>query len=52
MRNCKVWTVGALGHRLKETTVRGEDGRWILPTTADVFNDYRYGVNDEVTARK
>ena len=52
MRNCKVWTVGATGHRLKETTVRSEDGQWVLPTTAEVFNDYRYGINDEVKARK
>lgn len=52
MRNCKVWTVGETGHRLKETTVRSEDGQWVLPTTAEVFNDYRYGINDEVKARK
>lgn len=52
MRNCKVWTVGATGYRLKETTVRSEDGQWVLPTTAEVFNDYRYGINDEVKARK
>ena len=52
MRNCKVWTLGALGWRLKETSVRGEDGRWVLPTAADVFNDYRYGINNEVSRRR
>ena len=52
MRNSKVWTVGATGWRLKETSVKGPDGRWILPTTEEVFDDYRYGTHDEVHRRQ
>ena len=51
MRNCKVWTVGATGWRLKEASEKGPDGRWILPGTAEVFDDYRYGTHDEVHCR-
>lgn len=51
MRNCKVWTVGATGWRLKEASEKGPDGRWILPGTAEVFDDYRYGIHDEVHCR-
>lgn len=51
MRNCKVWTLGAMAWRLKETSHKDSDGRWVLPTTAEVFDDYCYGVRDEVCRR-
>ncbi len=51
MRNCKVWTVGAKGYRLKEASERGTDGRWRLPSTQEVFEDYRYGTHDEVCVK-
>ncbi len=42
MRNYKVWTCGTSVSKLKETTRKGEDGKWILPTAEEVWNDYRY----------
>ena len=42
MRNYKVWTCGTTVSRLKTTTVRGEDGKWLLPTAEQIFNDYRF----------
>ena len=41
MRNYKVWTCGTSVSRLKTTTVRGQDGKWVLPTAEQIFNDYR-----------
>lgn len=52
MRNYKLWTVGATAARLKETSSRGADGHWIQPSTREIFDDYRYGVADEVRARR
>ena len=40
MPNCKVWTLGDMAWRLKETSHKDADGRWVLPTTAEVFDDY------------
>ena len=33
------------------TAQENPDGRWILPGTAEVFDDYRYGIHDEVHCR-
>lgn len=43
MRNFKIWTCGATAWRLKETSVKGADGRWIEPTTEAIFKDYLAG---------
>lgn len=43
MRNYKVWTCGTSVSRLKETVTRDADGRWILPSAEEVFNEYRFG---------
>lgn len=51
MRNYKLWTVGTTADRLKETSVKDRNGHWLYPTTREIFDDYRYGVNDEVKAR-
>lgn len=40
MRNFKVWTCGHLVYRLKETTIRQEDGTWLLPSAEHIYNDY------------
>lgn len=42
MRNYKVWTCGTTVSKLKETTKKGADGKWILPTAEEVWNDYKY----------
>ncbi len=42
MRNYKVWTCGTTVSKLKETTKKGKDGKWILPTAEEVWNDYKY----------
>lgn len=42
MRNYKVWTCGTTVSKLKETTKKGVDGKWILPTAEEVWNDYKY----------
>ena len=52
MRNYKLWTVGATADRLKETSVKDQNGRWIYPSAREIFDDYRFGVNDEVKARR
>lgn len=52
MRNSRVWTLGANGSRLAEAGERDASGRWVLPSTAEVFDDYRFGVADEVHARR
>lgn len=52
MRSCRVWTLGANGSRLAEAGERDASGRWVLPSTAEVFDDYRLGVADEVHARR
>lgn len=52
MRNSRVWTLGANGARLAEAGKRDASGRWVLPSTAEVFDDYRFGVADEVHARR
>ena len=52
MRSSRVWTLGANGARLAEAGKRDASGRWVLPSTAEVFDDYRFGVADEVHARR
>lgn len=48
MRNFKLWTCGAMTHRLKETSVKLPDGTWWTPPAEAIFNDYMTGKNDEV----
>lgn len=52
MRSSRVWTLGANGARLAEAGKRDASGRWVLPSTAEVFDDYRFGVAGEVHARR
>ena len=52
MRSSRVWTLGANGARLAEAGKRDASGRWVLPSTAEVFDDYRFSVADEVHARR
>lgn len=43
MRNFKVWTCGTTVSRLKEKAKKDQNGKWILPTAEEIWNDYRFG---------
>lgn len=43
MRNFKVWTCGTTVSRLKEKVKKDLNGKWILPTAEEIWNDYRFG---------
>lgn len=43
MRNYRIWTCGATAWRLKETSEKGPDGRWLLPSTEGIFRNYLEG---------
>jgi nitronate monooxygenase len=48
MRNFDIWTCGHLTWRLKDTTVRREDGSYQLLTAQHVFEDYQYSTDNQV----
>jgi nitronate monooxygenase len=48
MRNFDIWTCGQLTWRLKDTSVRHEDGQWQLLRAEHVFQDYQFSVDDKV----
>ncbi len=48
MKAYGTWTCGHLTYRLKETSHLMPDGNYQQLSTEDVFNDYRYSINDEI----
>ena len=48
MRNFDIWTCGHLTWRLKDTTVRREDGSYQLLTAQHVFEDYQFSTDNQV----
>ncbi|MDR1854850.1 MAG: nitronate monooxygenase [Azoarcus sp.] len=48
MRNYDCWTCGQLTWRLKETSRRGEDGKYQLLTVEHVFRDYQYSTDGKI----
>lgn len=52
MRNYRVWTCGTTVSRLRETSVRREDGDWILPDAEDVWEDYLTSEGEEIRLPK
>lgn len=48
MRNYKVWTCGATTSRLHETSVQREDGSWIQPKAAEVYEDYLHSEGEHI----
>jgi nitronate monooxygenase len=48
MRNFAIWTCGQNASRLKDTSVRREDGTWQLLGAEHVFNDYRFSIDERV----
>ncbi|MFY7873467.1 MAG: nitronate monooxygenase [Limnohabitans sp.] len=49
MRNFEIWTCGHLTWRLKDTSVRREDGSYQLLTAEHVFNDYMRSTDDQIS---
>lgn len=49
MRNFRVYTCGAATHRLKETTVRLDDGSWYFPPAEHIFNDYLLSTHNTIS---
>ena len=48
MRNFAIWTCGQNAWRLKDTSVKGEDGRWQLLSAAHVFGDYQFSTDERI----
>jgi nitronate monooxygenase len=48
MRNFEIWTCGALTNRLKDTTVRNDDGSYQLLSAEHVFQDYQFSTDDRI----
>jgi len=48
MRNFEVWTCGQLTGRLKDTTLRHEDGSYQLLSAQHVFEDYQFSTDDRI----
>jgi nitronate monooxygenase len=49
MRNFDCWTCGHYTYRLKHTSRQLADGSYQLLNAEDVFNDYRYSVDHQIT---
>ena len=48
MRNFDCWTCGQNTYRLKDTTVRREDGSYQLLSAEHVFHDYQYSKDHQI----
>ena len=48
MRNFDIWTCGQLTWRLKDTTLRHDDGSYQLLSAQHVFEDYQFSVDDKI----
>jgi NAD(P)H-dependent flavin oxidoreductase YrpB (nitropropane dioxygenase family) len=48
MRNFKLWTCGHYTYRLKDTTLRNEDGSYKTLSAEHIFKDYQYSVDQKI----
>ncbi len=48
MRNFDIWTCGQLTWRLKDTTLRHDDGNYQLLSAEHVFKDYQFSTDNKV----
>jgi len=48
MRNFAIWTCGQTTSRLKDTTLRHDDGSYQLLSAQHVFEDYQFSTDDKV----
>jgi nitronate monooxygenase len=46
---CACYTCGHYTYRLKETTIRLLDGKYYIPPMADIFNDYLFTADGNIT---
>ncbi len=49
MRDFNIWTCGHYTYRLKDTSVRREDGSYALLSAEHVFRDYQFSTDGQVT---
>ena len=52
MRNFEIWTCGQTAWRLKDTSIRGDDGTWQLLDAEHVFRDYQFSTDGRVALPK
>ena len=48
MRNFNLWTCGQTTYRLKDTTLRLEDGSYQTLSAEHIFKDYQFSVDHNV----
>jgi nitronate monooxygenase len=48
MRNFDCWTCGHYTYRLKDTTVRKDDGSYVILTAEHVFRDYQFSTDNKI----
>lgn len=48
MRKFQCWTCGHYTYRLKDTTIKNEDGSYVLPDAEHVFKDYQFSTDHQV----
>jgi len=48
MRNFEIWTCGHLTYRLKDTTLKLEDGRYQVLSAEHVFKDYQFSTDNKI----
>ena len=49
MRNFDIWTCGQLTWRLKDTTVKQDDGQYQLLSAEHIFKDYQFSTDNKIT---
>src|SRR5574343_1755080 len=48
MRNFDIWTCGQLTYRLKDTTLRNEDGSYRILSAEHIFKDYQFSTDQKI----
>lgn len=48
MRNFDIWTCGQLTWRLKDTTLRNQDGTYQVLSAEHIFKDYQYSKDEQI----
>lgn len=49
MRNFDLWTCGHLTYRLKDTTLKGDNGKYQLLTAEHIFKDYQFSKDNQIS---
>ena len=48
MRQFDIWTCGQTTYRLKDTTLKAQDGSYRVLTAAQVFQDYQFSKDGKI----